>query len=107
MDGAQHLAPDGVLPQLLGAAQAAALQAAMGRAAWRGRVSVAAAQDLFNWARLNQALAEQRFDRSRLYLSGAGRHALRDPSGRVDAARLTAALRGGATLILNAAQDAN
>lgn len=107
MDGTQIVRPVPALARLLGEEQATTLTAALGRAPWRGRITPSAARALFDWNRLNDTLAAQRLDRARLYLSGAERHAARTASGQIDPARLTHALRSGATLILNAAQDAS
>lgn len=87
-----------------------------GRDAWRTRLEPAAARGYFGWDRLNQALAEHRLGPPRLRLERAGRDVTREAgkarrTGRgeslhdLDVAELTAALRGGATLILDAAHE--
>jgi hypothetical protein len=94
------------LAGLLGA-DAPNLIAALGRDAWRGRIGGEGARALFDWPRLNSVLEEQRFDASRLYLSGPGAVRVTDASGRVRSAELMAAVRDGATLIVNAASEAS
>lgn len=94
------------MTRLLGVEQAAALQGVLGLDCWRGRIEPLAARELFDWPRLNAALAEHRFDPARLSLSGAASAGgFRDRQGRVQPDKLTAALRNGATLILNAANE--
>jgi hypothetical protein len=88
----------------------------LGRDAYRRRLDEGVAGELFDWARLNAALAEHRLSPPRLRLEMAGGdasrgvfHPRRTRRGRVlqdlDPAALTQRLRQGATLILDAAHE--
>lgn len=93
----------GALWDLLGE-QATALLSRWGREPWLGRIAPDRARSLYDWPRLNTILSEHRFDRSRLCLGGPSR-VVTDGSGRIRQTELLAALRDGATLILNAANE--
>jgi hypothetical protein len=107
------------LSELVGReAVAAFLDERFGRDAFRTRLAPAAAQALFGWERLNRALAEHRFAPPRLRLERAGQDATRGLFGErrtrrgaalvdLDATTLMARLREGATLILDAANEAS
>ncbi len=87
-----------------------------GRDAFRRRLPDGWAQSLFDWARLNEALEQQRLAPPRLRLERAGGDASKDVfktrrtrRGRtltdLDPVMLNARLRDGATLILDAAHE--
>jgi len=88
----------------------------LGRAAHRSRLAPGVAQGLFGWPQLNAALAEQRLTPPRLRLEQAGADVTegvfksrRTRRGAVlqdlDPAALTARLREGATLIVDAVNE--
>lgn len=103
------------LAALLGETEAERfLRESVGRDAWRGRLQLDHAAALFGWERLNAALAQHRLAPPRLRLGGAPAghgvfYGRRTQSGgsssEVDVAALLSALRGGATLILDGAQE--
>lgn len=105
------------LASLLGAADVAPFLArAFGQGAWRARMDPAAARRLFDWPRLNAALAEHRLAPPRLRLERAGADVtagvFRSRRSRrglllqdLDVAELTARLRDGATLIVDAVNE--
>ena len=88
----------------------------LGKGAYRARLAPEAAADLFGWPRLNAALAEHRLTPPRLRLERGGtdvtrglfkpRRTRRGPVLQdLDPAALTAALRDGATLIVDAVNE--
>jgi hypothetical protein len=102
---------------LIGAAEAGRLLGqAFGRAPFRTHLASGAAGELFGWAQLNAALAEQRLTPPRLKLERAGQdvsgEAFRTRRTRrgvqmldLDPAALMAGLRDGATLIVDAVNE--
>ncbi|HKR87341.1 MAG TPA: cupin domain-containing protein [Phenylobacterium sp.] len=112
--------PDPVSPGLAGligpAEVAGFLKHSLGQAVYRTRLAPAAAAELFGWPQLNAALAEHRLAPPRLRLERAGAdvthgifRARRTRRGAVlqdlDVAALTASLRDGATLIVDAVNE--
>jgi ribosomal protein L16 Arg81 hydroxylase len=91
------------------------LAGAFGRDAWRAHLGAGAAAELFGWPRLNAALAEHRLAPPRLRLERGGdwtkglfktrRTRRGEQMLDLDPAVLTARLREGATLILDAANE--
>ena len=105
------------LADLIGAAEVADfLQHSLGKGAYRTRLAPGAAADLFGWPQLNAALAEHRLAPPRLRLERGGadvtrgifkpRRTRRGPVLQdLDPAALTAGLREGATLIVDAVNE--
>jgi ribosomal protein L16 Arg81 hydroxylase len=105
------------LADLIGSAQVAGfLQHSLGKEAYRTRLTPEAAADLFGWPQLNAALAEHRLTPPRLRLERGGtditrglfksRRTRRGPVLQdLDPAALTASLRDGATLIVDAVNE--
>lgn len=105
------------LAGLIGPAEVAGfLRHGLGKAAFRAHMTPGAARELFGWPQLNAALAEHRLAPPRMRLERAGgdvtRGIFRTRRTRrgtvlqdLDAAALTAALREGATLIIDAVNE--
>lgn len=105
------------LAGLIGAAEVAGfLQHSLGQGAYRTRLAPGAAAELFGWPQLNAALAEHRLTPPRLRLERGGADVTRGlfrprrtRRGTVlqdlDPAALTASLRDGATLIVDAVNE--
>jgi hypothetical protein len=105
------------LGALIGTAEAARfLERAFGRECYRTRIAPETAAELFGWPQLNAALAEHRLAAPRLRIEQSGADITREVmmsrrSRRgallhdVDAAALTARLRDGATLIIDAVNE--
>lgn len=102
---------------MIGPAQVAGfLQRSLGKHDFRAWIAPAAASELFGWPQLNAALAEHRLSRPRLRLERGGadvtRGIFRTRRTRrgvalhdLDTAALTARLREGATLIVDAVHE--